>query len=361
MLGVNHGANLRGSNVGVRALARVLTKRGHDVTLVQAAAPEHRQLEPDFPVEYVSTLRKSVYPVHQALRRLGGYDVVHTQDQAGGGIALRSAFQAIPWVAQIQPPKVNPDPFRKAGWRWRWIGLAARRAPSVLTPSRWLGDALVERYGIPPERVHAVPYGVGEHWLAPPAAPPAGDGALGVASVNMKGVDVALRALAALGDAHPWRLDLYGESRDADAQRRLAAELGIEGRVHFHGFVPNTELPARLARAALLLHPTPAESFGQVLAEAAAVGLPTVATRVNAVPEVVDDGRTGILCPPGDVAAFTAALDRLLGDADLRARMGAAGRARALERWRWDGVAERIEREVYAPLLDRFAGRRPTS
>ena len=83
--------------------------------------------------------------------------------------------------------------------------------------------------------------------------------------------------------------------------------------------------------ADLFVMPTRNEAFGLVFQEAAAAGLPVIATRLNAVPEIVSDGETGILVPPGDEAAIAAALDRLIGSAELRASMGRAGR-RKIER-----------------------------
>ena len=77
---------------------------------------------------------------------------------------------------------------------------------------------------------------------------------------------------------------------------------------------------------------------------------------MNAIPEVVEDGVTGLLCPVDDVAAFAEALGKLAGDRGLSRRLGEAARRRALERWRWPRVVERLEEEVYAPLLRARSG-----
>jgi len=87
-----------------------------------------------------------------------------------------------------------------------------------------------------------------------------------------------------------------------------------------------------------------------VLGEAAALGIPCIASNVNAVPEVVADGETGLLCRVDDVDAFASALTKLMGDTEWRRRMGEAARARAERLWRWSRIAERIEREVYEPI-----------
>ena len=102
----------------------------------------------------------------------------------------------------------------------------------------------------------------------------------------------------------------------------------------------------------MLLHPARSEGFGQVLAEGAALGIPAVASRVDAIPEVVAEGETGLLAPVDDAEAFAAALRTLFEAPDLRRKFGAAARARAESRWRWDRSVARIEQEVYAPLCD---------
>ena len=97
------------------------------------------------------------------------------------------------------------------------------------------------------------------------------------------------------------------------------------------GFVPPHALAPYYERAALVVVPSRREGFGMVAREAMAHGRPVVATAVGGLVDAVEDGVTGLLVPPEDIAALRAALERLLGDADLRTRLGAAARRRALE------------------------------
>ena len=83
------------------------------------------------------------------------------------------------------------------------------------------------------------------------------------------------------------------------------------------------------------------EALPIVVLEALALGTPVVSTDVGGIPDVVTDGETGLLVPPRDAPAMRAAVERLLGDADLRGRLGGAGRDFARERFGWDGVIER--------------------
>jgi glycosyltransferase involved in cell wall biosynthesis len=108
------------------------------------------------------------------------------------------------------------------------------------------------------------------------------------------------------------------------------------------GFLPPEELRRRYARAAVVACPSRREGFGVVAAEAMAHGRPVVASAVGGLLDLVADGETGLLVPPGDVAALRAALERLLGDEGLRRRLGEAGRERARAELSWDVVVERV-------------------
>ncbi|HZR91574.1 MAG TPA: glycosyltransferase family 4 protein [Gaiellaceae bacterium] len=99
------------------------------------------------------------------------------------------------------------------------------------------------------------------------------------------------------------------------------------------GFVSPGEVGLHLDRAAVVVCPSRREGYGVVARQAMAHGRPVVATAVGGLAEAVVDGRTGLLVPPGDVAALRAALERLLADAELRRRLGQAGHARARERF----------------------------
>jgi glycosyltransferase involved in cell wall biosynthesis len=120
------------------------------------------------------------------------------------------------------------------------------------------------------------------------------------------------------------------------------------------GFVPHDELERLYARAAVVVCPSRREGFGVACLEAMAHGRPVVATAVGGLLDLVVDAETGLLVPPRDPAALRIALERLLGDADLRRRLGAAGRRRAQERFSWPTVTvETIG--AYTDALGRMA------
>ena len=114
----------------------------------------------------------------------------------------------------------------------------------------------------------------------------------------------------------------------------------VRSRVHFHGWARHEELAAEYARADVFVFPSAwDEPFGIPVAEAMAAGLPVVATRVGGIPEIVSDGDTGLLVEPEDAESLAAAMEKLVGDAELRARLGDAGRRRAVERFSWERAA----------------------
>ena len=99
------------------------------------------------------------------------------------------------------------------------------------------------------------------------------------------------------------------------------------------GFVPPVELPGYFDRAAVVVCPSRREGYGVVARQAMAHGRPVIATAVGGLAEAIVDGESGLLVPPEDGTALRAALERLLGDADLRARLGAAARDRVRARY----------------------------
>jgi phosphatidylinositol alpha-1,6-mannosyltransferase len=155
--------------------------------------------------------------------------------------------------------------------------------------------------------------------------------------VERKGHDLVIRALAVLGEeVGPVRYVIAGTGPEEGRLRRLAEELGVRDRVVFAGYVPDEELPGLYAACDAFVMPSRAlalrdgiEGFGTVFLEAGACAKPVIGGRSGGVSEAVEDGVTGLLVDPHDVRALVAALRRVLGDAELRKRMGQAARARA--------------------------------
>jgi glycosyltransferase involved in cell wall biosynthesis len=159
-----------------------------------------------------------------------------------------------------------------------------------------------------------------------------------------KGIRFLVEAVARIADRFPEvELVLAGDGFERAELEELARRLGIAERTRFLGWVPNAELPRFYRSAAVSVIPSLEEGFGIPAAEAMGCEVPVVASDAGGLPEVVEDGVTGLVVPRGDVDALADALVRLLSDADLRRRMGREGRKRALRRFDWDHSAERFE------------------
>jgi glycosyltransferase involved in cell wall biosynthesis len=156
------------------------------------------------------------------------------------------------------------------------------------------------------------------------AAPGLGDRILYVGRVTRhKGLGQLIRAVGSIENA---MLEVSGEGWWKPAAQKLVARLGLQSRVRFLGWLAPSELDAAYRRAGVVAVPSLwPEPFGMVGLEAMARGRPVVGTATGGIPDWLADGETGLLTPPGDVRALAQALERLLGDPELRTRMGAAG------------------------------------
>lgn len=146
--------------------------------------------------------------------------------------------------------------------------------------------------------------------------------------IPLKGLDVLLNALATDEcRRRSWTLTVGGDG-DMDTYRALAHGCGLDDRVRFAGWLDQKGCRLALTEAQVLVLPSMVEGLPMSVLEAMAYGLPVVATSVGAVPDAVQHGATGLMVPPGDAAALSTALVRILDDRGLRRRFGFNARAR---------------------------------
>ena len=159
----------------------------------------------------------------------------------------------------------------------------------------------------------------------------------------VKGVPLLLEAFARMRSNYPDAcLTLVGDGPERAALQAQAATLGLTDSAHFVGYRNEEEVAELLSEADMLVLPSFAEGLPVVLMEALASRIPVIATPVAGVSELIRDGETGLLVPPGDIDGLAKALDRLLGDPELCRRLGEAGRAAVLERHDVAREAERL-------------------
>ncbi|KAB2352579.1 glycosyltransferase [Actinomadura rudentiformis] len=227
---------------------------------------------------------------------------------------------------------------------------------AVVATSFWAARHLVDHHGLPAERVHVVPPGVDP--AAPAEGTEGGTRLLCVGSLTpRKGHDVLVEALAAVAHLR-WSCVFAGPSSrsqgHAEDLRRSIEDHDLADRIELAGPRTGESLDAAYADADLLILPSRAETYGMVVTEALARGIPVVATAVGGVPEALgnapDGGTPGILVPPDDVTALAGAVRQWLRDGELRRRLRSAAQERRRTLAGWEETARRM-----AAVLDRLA------
>ncbi len=233
-----------------------------------------------------------------------------------------------------------------------------RRAARVIALTGHEASRLAD-LGIDKDRIAVIPNGVdlAEFADLPPLRgrnPPTTGLFVGRLDLSQKGLEPLVQSLANLPRSSDFHLRIVGEDWGAaDRIRRLAKRLGVEDRLSLVGPVDRPELVREYAQADLLVLPSVFEPFGIVLLEAMAAGLPVIASRVGGIPEVVEEGVTGLLVEPSDPESLAAAIVRLVESPDLRARLGVRGRDRA-RAYAWAVLAPRIL-DVYRDAIQERA------
>ena len=265
----------------------------------------------------------------RVLHRRGARAVVCnlTKDLKAAGVAARLCG-----VPVILASRESDFPLKKkAYYRWYFTRVATGvLVNSLATRATVLGSAP----WLDPARVHLLYKGVDPERFRPAAVP--GEPVAGFAGqlIERKGLRDLMAAWAQVETGAwsvPPRLRIAGEGPLAAELGRWRDRLRRPDRVELLGLVEPIE--RFYAGLSLLALPSREEGFGLVAAEAAACGLPVVATAASSLPELVVDHETGLLVPPRDPAGLARAISRLLGDRALATRLGARGRARVLERF----------------------------
>ncbi|MFD9791209.1 glycosyltransferase family 4 protein [Streptomyces sp. NPDC059070] len=292
---------------------------------------------------------------HLAARR-GEFDVVHDNQTLGYGLL---GDLGAPLVTTIHHPiTVDRQLELDAAQDWkrrssvrRWYGFTrmqkrvARRLPSVLTVSGSSQREIVEHLGVREDRIRVVHIGADtDLWSPDPsvAEVPGRIVTTSSADVPLKGLVFLVEALAKVRAEHPEaHLVVVGKRAEDGPVARAIEKYGLDGAVRFVKGISDAELVDLVRSAQISCVPSLYEGFSLPAAEAMATGTPLVATTGGAIPEVAGpDGETCLAVPPGEPQALAAALVRLLGDPELRVRLGAAGRQRVLDRFTWARAAE---------------------
>lgn len=375
-----------GMNVYVREMVSSLSQAGLECTTYTRAdrddLPPEVWVEPNHRVVYIEAgphhLPKEALPeivdeftdrVLEDLARNGGADVVHANYWLSGVVAHRIKHELdIPFVstfhtlARVKAEGGDPEP----GWRDRAEAELINCADAICVSCVEEEQQFRRLYGDPQGQIEIVAPGVEHAFFAPgdqggaraaldlPADVPV---ILFVGRIQpLKGPDVAIRALHALGRSDALLLVVGGASgSDGDTEiaraHQLVDELGLHDQVRFVPPQPHHILSTYYRSADVVVVPSRSESFGLVALEAAACGIPVVASAVGGLLSLVDDGETGFLIPDRDPTRFAKAIGQILDEPLLAASMSQASADRAA-RYTWGFAAARLRR-LYSDLTAR--------
>lgn len=289
-------------------------------------------------LEHLRFLGKARYAleapsIRRLVRRLRP-DVVHALHLTSYGFvaALEGAH---PLITSVWGYDILQAPHRTPVHSW--ITRYALAAADIITAT---GDALAEEtrpFVSPGRDIYVVPYGIDLDVFHPGS-----NGASGVtigsvkALVPEKGFEYLIGAMPSVLERHPdARLVLAGDGPERPRLERLAQQLGLRAKVEFAGEIAHEAVPEFVRALDVFVQPSLTESFGVSALEASATAIPVIASDVEGGRDIVRDGETGILVPPGSSAALSAALLSLLDYPDRRRAMGDAGRAFVAERYNW--------------------------
>jgi len=362
----------------VDALAGALATSGHVVHLITRSHPDAPRTEvrgslhitrvdaspPAVPfddlVPWVLAFNTAVLAAAARVLRTETVDVVHAHDwlvaSAADGIA--EAFD-LPLVATVHATEYGRHQGHLPGPMNHLIhaieGWFVERADRAVVCSSYMHEQVRTLFGVPEDRIDVIPNGVAIDAFTLPSdevlalrrslADDATRLVLFAGRLEYeKGVQTVLHALERLVDrVGPVRFLIAGVGTYSDELRRLVAELGLEHRVHFTGFLEERALRLHYAAADVAVAPSIYEPFGLVATEAMACGTPVVVSDTGGLREIVVNG-TGLTFPPQDAEQLADRITEVLLDPDLARRLVEAGHARIRARYDWADVAERTVR-----------------
>ncbi len=395
-----------GQGVYVRHLSRALTDLGHHVEVF--GGQPYPLLDDDIPLHKLPSLDiyNDAYPMRfpaffelnslpnvletlsfvggnfpepmafsirawEALRhRYQDFDLIHDNQTLGWGVLAMEKH--LPVLSTIHHPitvdRTLEIEHSRTLWeqfgKRRWYAFTkmqtevAKRMRRIVTVSENSRLDIHRDHSVPLDRIHVVPVGVDVELFRPLDTIERVPGRLittASADVALKGLRYLLEAVAKVRTERHVELVIIGKPKDNSAASNTLHQLGLTDCVTFVSGVTDQRIVELYSEAELAVVPSLYEGFSLPAIEAMSCGVPLVATTGGALPEVAGThGETCFLVPPGDSEALAACIRDTLADPEARARVGANGRQRVVERWSWRHTADATLEQYYA-LLDEYA------
>jgi glycosyltransferase involved in cell wall biosynthesis len=257
-------------------------------------------------------------------------DVIHAHWWFPAGLLAFASLSSRPLVTTLHGSDVRLA--RRSAWAPALFRRVILKSAAVTAVSSHLASEARAMSSALAVAVEPMPVNVELFAPSPNGASRSANRFLFVGRLNaQKGIALLLQALAAMNSSAS--LDVVGEGDDRAALETSAKLLGIADRIRWHGAQSQEQLVPLYRAASAIVIPSEGEGLGLVAVEAQLCGAPVIAFRSGGLTDVVNDGVTGLLTPPGDVRALAAAMDALLARPDRGASLGRAGRDAALARF----------------------------
>lgn len=321
-----------------------------------------------FPEMFSFSIR-AFFKVKELMKR-ERFDVIHDNQCLGYGLLLMKAL-GVPVVATIHHPlpidrimamrlaRTSKERFKQIIFYPMFMQkIVANFMDRVVTVSQTSARSIVKHFKVPREKISVIYNGVDVDVFRPMDGGSV-DGDyyrllfVGNTDNRVKGIGLLLRAVKYMKEELGLnvKLTIVDRFKEEGIAQPFIKEYGLQDDVSFTGFLTIEELARQYASSDLVMLSSMFEGFCFVAAEAMACGKPIVGFRVGALPEVVENGVTGILVEPGNWKELAHAAARLLEDKELRKQMGANGRRRVERLFTWENVARELEK-VYMEVLN---------
>jgi len=351
-------------SVHARRWASEMVRRGHKVTFLSVRPGELESVKVlyrnpgDLPAPKWLRLLRHLWFIFREwwLIRWGGFDIVHVhylRADAIGWVAARHPRSVISvWGSDVRLVEEGGDP-RRIGIRRRALEKAA-----LVTATNQFLENRVRQLAPKVKRVEIVPFGVDlSRFNRSSCVPPSSDEirflSIKPRLLSTYGPDIAIRALATVVREFPnARLTLVGSGESSYVQelKDLVKELGLHENITFIEQVAFSEVPSIFAHTDILVQSSRWESFGVVILEASAMGVPAIATDVGGVSNLLTNGDTGLIVPSENVEALATAMLDLATDKELRQRLGENAYRMVISKYDFQKNADRME-TLYNELI----------
>mgnify|MGYP002410566770 CR=1 FL=1 len=341
-----------GNSIHTIKWVNALAKRGHEIHLVTMHKPvedlhknvfKHILYFPS-PVGYYL----NAFSLRRLLNKLMP-DLLHTHYASGyGTLARLCGFQ--PSLLSVWGSDVYdfPEESYLKEYTLRKNLVSAERISSTSHCMK----TQTEKYIKPKSPIEVIPFGVDTKVFCPQPNHDIDKITIGMVKkmAPKYGPRYLIEAFSIINTKYPnSRIILIGGGPQEEELKRLAHNIGIAEYCIFVGSIPHEDVPKWLKRFDIYCAPSTldSESFGVAVVEASACGLPVIVSRVGGLPEVVQEGKTGIIVPPKDVNALVQALETLIKNKELRMSMGEAGRIFVQQHYDWEFCVDKMEQLYY--------------